>query len=194
MQLQRTGADPERAAALFKKHHRHWLGSLARGAVKGSVVFRDGVVRAVAIAAWKPADVPLADAPELATLEALTLDGGTDLPLPELLSSAARFPSLKSLAARPWVLAGADVALLDRLERLQVIAPRLGDARPPFAALERAGLPALKVLHLAGSSWSEPSALARLPQLGRLSELVVETRHPERWLGLAVRVRLLEPS
>lgn len=167
-------------ASLQKKHEKQWLRSLARGARRGSTVFRDGVPREVFLYLQRAADVPLADDPVLATLESLEVVAS--LPVEPLLTSP-RLKSLTTLVATPEHLALAPAALRDRLTTLGI----RGEARRALEVLALA--PNATTLRLV-ENWRTPLARDAVPP--RLTHLDVQTSAPAAWFPLAARVARLD--
>ena len=183
LSLQRAGKPTPKS--LLARHEKAWLGSLARGAVKGSVVWRGGFPRELTLRCWRGADVPLADEPLLALLEALDVHGGTNLPIAEWLSSA-RWPSLKRLVTAPWIWARLPDALLTRLDTLGVEGNFVKPAAELLAVLRRP-LPNVKTLLLRGD-WREGAEL--VAQAKTLERVIVETHQPELWESLRGKLAL----
>jgi uncharacterized protein (TIGR02996 family) len=196
MSLQRAGRpltprESKRVAALQKQHERTWLGSLSSGHRKGSVRYVDGVLREIELALSHAAQLPAEDEPRLATIQRLELEGGTDLPLGQVLASA-QWRSLQSLTAPLWVLDEAPAALLGSLRELGLMEPRLGDERKPFDFLRGRAFPKLEAMRLVGQWWQDVAGFERLPQRQQIQRLEVETTTPVPWFRLAASLEHLE--
>ncbi|MFT3712787.1 MAG: hypothetical protein QM817_34480 [Archangium sp.] len=178
LSLQRSGST-KGVATLLKKHEKTWLGSLAKGALKGRTVYRGGFAREVTLRCGRPADVPLADEPLLALLESLDVHGGTNLPIPEWLS-AAKFPSLRRLISAPWIFARVPDSVLTPLDTLGVEGNFVKKPDELLAVLTRP-LPNLRTLELVGD-WREGAA--EVARVKTLTRIVVETHQPELWSSL----------
>jgi uncharacterized protein (TIGR02996 family) len=188
-----TAKEQARINALQKKHQKVWLRSLARGCVKGSAVFRDGLLREIELGVWKGGDLPLDDEPLLPLLESLTVSGATNLlELKTLLSDAGRFGSLRSLTAPARILEGASPRLMQRLVSVGVFEPFLDEQGPRLPVIARASMPALKELRLRGQWWEQVSEVEALPQFRQLERLYVETTKPELWLPLTKKITRVE--
>ncbi len=181
--LQRGSPESRRIAQLQKKHEKQWLRSLARGALRGTAVFRNGVLREVHISAWKPADLPLSDEPVLATLQSLELDGGSNLPLADVLRSPM-LKSLRSLTAKTTLLTTAPATMLNALTSLGVLHER-------DVSLEvLASCPNVKRLMLREGNWADVKLVT--PHLSRLTHLEVETHEPAKWFAVAKQIAELD--
>jgi uncharacterized protein (TIGR02996 family) len=188
-----TAKEQTRVNALQKKHQKVWLRSLARGCVKGSAVFRDGLLRAVELGVWRGGDLPLDDEPLLPVLESLTVTGAANLPeLKTLLSDARRFTSLRSLTASARILEGASPSLMQQLVSVGVVEPFLDEQGPRLTVISRASMPALKELRLRGQWWEQVSEVEALPQFRQLERLYVETTRPELWMRLTKKIARVE--
>lgn len=188
-----TAKEQARVGALQKKHEKRWLRSLARGVVKGSAVFRGGLLREIELGVWKGGDLPLDDEPSLPLLESLTVTGSTNLPeLETVLADARRFASLRSLTAPAWILENASPSLLKQLVSVGVFEPRLGEQGPRLSVLARAPMPALKELRLRGQWWEQVAEVEALPQFSQLERLRVDTTKPELWLPLTKKLARVE--
>ncbi|MFO0599953.1 MAG: hypothetical protein U0228_31880 [Myxococcaceae bacterium] len=182
-----TPKEAKRVAALQKKHEKAWLGSFGPAMLKGSARFRDGLPREVAVTPWRPSDVPLTTDPVLPLLEALRLEGGTNLPLVNVLSGPWR--SLRSLIAADWIMDAAPRALLEQCEALGEMESGAGVTdRLKVFSLE---LPKLRHVTLSGVSWQSPRSIAALPCLPRLESLTIEASNLTPWFNLAGKVALL---
>lgn len=166
------------AATLQKKHEKRWLASLGRGARRGATVFRGGLPREVSLAMQQPADVPLADDPVLATIEAMEVVAY--VPVDAFLAS----PMLKSL--RTLVLAQKHLTLVGRDARLRLTTLGLrGDGQPLDALALTPNVTTLKLI----DDWREPSTLRALPS--RITALDAEAMFPAPWFTFAARVATL---
>lgn len=174
--LQRAGKDSK---SLLKKHEKAWLGSMAKGAVKGSAVFRGGFVREVALQCWQGSHLPLEDEPLLAFLEVLDVRGGSNLPIPEWLT-AAKWPALRSLTTSPRVLERVPDSLLTQLDTLGVEGRPVRSASEQLAVLSRP-IPNVKTLLLRGDWREGADEVAKVKSIRRVA---VETHEPKRWEGL----------
>jgi uncharacterized protein (TIGR02996 family) len=178
--------DVKRLAALQKKHEKEWLGSLARGAHKGSAVFRRGLLRELRLHLWGRGEWPTDDEPLLATVEALSIEGGQDF----VVTSSWR--SLRSLTAPERLLELVPVELLEGLKELGVMEQSLHESRRPLALFSARTLEKLRTLRLEGQWWSDPSGVEALPQLEQLERLRVETTEPTKWFPFVKRVPYLD--
>jgi hypothetical protein len=181
-----TPKNVKRLAALQKKHEKEWLGSLARGAHKGSAVFRRGLLREVHLHLWGRGEWPTDDEPLLATIESLSIEGGQDFVV------GPSWRSLRSLTAPERMLEQVPVEPLARLDEVGVMEQSLGDERRPLALFSARPFATLRTLRLEGQWWSDPSGVETLPQLKQLERLVVETTEPTKWFAFVKQVPRLD--
>lgn len=176
-------AEAKRAGALQKKHEKEWLKPFGRGVRKGTARFSGGLLASVELSMWNASDVPDASEPQLATLEALVLDGGTNLPLAELVASA-RWPSLKALTVPGRLLPSIPPEVRDRLEALGVLTSWAGngdDEESALRFLDVTPFPRVRQVSLHGGVRRAKAKLGAW--LRALDTLSVESAVPDEWFA-----------
>lgn len=186
-----TPKEAKRVQALQNKHERAWLRRLVPDLVRDSAVFEGGVLAEACVASGAH---PLADDPQLATVQRLRLLGMTEGRLRPLLT-VARLPSLGELVLNAKQLALVPPDVLRRLSSLGVSAHGESAWAAVCRQVELMGLPELKAFRMLGSVRAESAKLvAETRWVRRLERLIVESITPDAiWNAVAaVQLPVLE--